>query len=101
MRIAFITAFALLFSQLGAMAHAYSHDATLGPASTQQSAPSSHDACRDCLAFAPLLSVAGVPATLPWNDPEGRSVTARGFGRSRVDHSITLAFRSRAPPYTP
>jgi hypothetical protein len=83
------------------MAHAYSHDSTLGSASTQQAAPSSHDACRDCLAFAPLLSVAGVPATLPWNDPRDHSVAARGRGRSLVDHSITLAFRSRAPPYTP
>lgn len=100
LRIAFITAVALFIAQLGAMAHAYSHDSTLGPASTQQSAPSSHDPCNDCLAFAPLLSAAGTPAALPWNEPHGRSLAARASGRSLVDRCLTLAFRSRAPPYT-
>ncbi|MDP9014043.1 MAG: hypothetical protein M3O41_15575 [Pseudomonadota bacterium] len=100
LRVAFITAIALLIAQLGAMAHAYSHDSMLGSMSTHQSAPSSHDTCNDCLAFAPLLSAAGGPTTLHCIHRPCRSLAARAGNRSLVDRSLTLAFRSRAPPDT-
>jgi hypothetical protein len=100
LRIAVITAVALLIAQLGAMTHAYSHDSTLGSASTYQSGLVSHDFCGDCVAYAPLLSAAGAPAALPSIEPPGRCLAANACGRSLVDLSLTLAFRSRAPPVT-
>jgi hypothetical protein len=102
LRVAVITAVALLIAQLGAMSHAYTHIPGVGPASTQQSqqSPSSHDFCGDCLNFAPLLSAAGAPAALPLVQPPGRSLAAIAGGRSLLDLSLILAFRSRAPPVT-
>jgi hypothetical protein len=92
---------ALLIAQLGAMSHAYSHDAAVGPASVHQTAANSHDPCNDCLAYAPLLSAGGTPSALPFNVPRGRSAAPRSMAASLIDLSLTLAFRSRAPPYTP
>jgi hypothetical protein len=100
LRVAVIAAVALLIAQFGAMAHAYSHDPTMGSASTQQSNPGSHDFCGDCLNFAPLLSAAGTPTALLFIAPQGRSVAAIFGDRSLLDLSLTLAFRSRAPPVT-
>jgi hypothetical protein len=92
---------ALLIAQLGAMSHAYSHDAAVGSLPTHQSGASSHDPCNDCLAFAPLLSAAGAPSALPFIEPQGRGLTACATPCSLIDLSLTLAFRSRAPPHTP
>jgi hypothetical protein len=96
-RIALITAAALLIAQIGAVAHSYAHVGASG-AATHQTAPGSHDACNDCLGFAPLLSAAGAPAALPHVEPQGRHVAARADGSSLVDRSLNLVFRSRAPP---
>jgi hypothetical protein len=96
-RIALIAAAALLIAQIGAVAHSYSHDGALGPA-THQAGLGSHDACNDCLGFAPLLSAAGTPAALPRVEPQGRHIAARADGSSLVDRSLNLVFRSRAPP---
>jgi hypothetical protein len=101
LRVAVITAVALLIAQFGAMAHAYSHDAALKAASTHQSIPGSHDFCSDCLNFAPLLSPAGTSAALPLIEPQGRGFGVPAECRSLVDLSPHLAFRSRAPPATP
>jgi hypothetical protein len=101
LRLAVMTVVGLLIAQLGAMSHAYSHDAALGATSTHQPGASSHDPCNDCLAYAPLLSAGGAPSAVPFNVPQGRSAAARAAAGSLIDLSLTLAFRSRAPPYTP
>ncbi len=88
----------LLMAQLGAMSHAYSHDAAVGSPPTHQSGVSSHEACKDCLAYAPLLAVAGACSVLPFALPPGHGAAARRAGDSVADLSLTLAFRSRAPP---
>jgi hypothetical protein len=97
LRVAAIAAVALLFAQLGAMSHAYSHDAAVGSVS-HQSGANSHDPCNECLAYAPLLSAAGTPTALPWIEPQGRTLATSATARSLVARFITLAFRSRAPP---
>jgi hypothetical protein len=98
-------AMALLIAQLGAMAHAYSHDAQLGAMSAGntlggQPSPGSHDFCSDCLNFAPLLSVCGASMPLPCILPPGQSPAPLTAHRSRVEYCPHLAFRSRAPPVT-
>jgi hypothetical protein len=98
LRVAAMAAVALLIAQLGAMSHAYSHDAALGSASTQQTGASSHQPCDDCLAYAPLLAVAGAPAAFPFIEPQGRGLATSATAESLIDLSLTVAFRSRAPP---
>jgi hypothetical protein len=100
LRLAVMAAVALLIAQLGAMAHAYSHDAAAGSTTTHQAGASSHDPCNDCLAYAPLLAAAGTPAALPSIEPQGRGLATHAAANSLVDLSLTLAFRSRAPPIT-
>jgi hypothetical protein len=100
LRVALVTAVALLFAQIGAMTHAYSHTADITPASAHQSLPGAHDVCGDCLSFAPLLSAAGTPSALPFIEPQGRSPGIPAQSISRVERSPHLAFRSRAPPVT-
>jgi hypothetical protein len=94
-RTAFLAVAALLFAQLGAMTHAYSHD----PASstTPRTALSAHDLCKDCLAYAPLLS-ASTPTALPAFEPQGGSSGVVASATSLLDLAPRLAFRSRAPP---
>lgn len=104
-RIAIITAIALMFAQLGAMAHAYTHVPgmhvpSMRSASVHQSTPDNHDYCSDCLAYSPLLSVAGTPTALPFVAPQGCSLALHVVCSSLVDHHPHLAFRSRAPPIT-
>jgi hypothetical protein len=101
LRVAVITAVALLIAQLGAMAHAYTHTSDITPTSTHQSNSGSHDFCSDCLSFSPLLSAAGAPAALPFIEPQGRISVVQTECSSLVDRRLQLAFRSRAPPVTP
>jgi hypothetical protein len=98
LRVAVMAAVALLIAQLGAMSHAYSHDAAVGSPSTHQTGASNHAPCDDCLAYAPLLAVAGAPAALPFVEPQGRGLATSATAQSLVDLSLTVAFRSRAPP---
>ncbi len=100
LRIAAIAAVALLFAQMGAMAHAYSHDAAAGSTHTQQPQPGTHPFCGDCLNFAPLLSAAGAPAPLPFIEPQSPGLAPQAEPDSLFYHRPTLAFRSRAPPAT-
>jgi hypothetical protein len=101
LRLAVMAAVALLLAQLGAMSHAYSHDAALGSPTTHQAGANSHDPCDDCLAYAPLLAPGGMPGALPFIEPQGRGLATSAAAHSLVDLSLTLAFRSRAPPLTP
>jgi hypothetical protein len=103
-RITLITAAALLLAQIGAMTHAYSHDAASAQSSPHRIAAGvragtgAHEFCNDCLSFAPLLSAGGAAAKLPFVEPQGRSVSAHAVLTSLVDRSSTLAFRPRGPP---
>jgi hypothetical protein len=100
LRVAVVTALALLFAQFGAMTHAYSHDTAVEHSSSHSSTPGTHDFCGDCLNFAPLLSAAGAPSALPCSVPQARTPSLASVCASLVDHRPTLAFRSRAPPAT-
>jgi hypothetical protein len=84
------------------MSHPYSHDShdAAGPSSTHQTVAGSHDLCNECLAYAPLLAAAGASGVLPFVEPQGRGLAMRTTADSLVDLSLTLAFRSRAPPDT-
>jgi hypothetical protein len=112
LRIAVLAALALLLAQLGALSHAYAHDAATGsslagahgarpPATSRPLGAAGHDACNECLAYAPLLCAAGAPAALPAVDPQGRTLATRPTADSLVDLRATLAFRARAPPAAP
>ena len=100
-RIAVLAALALLFAQLGALSHAYSHDAAVAStASTHRTGAAGHDPCNECLAYAPLLCAAGAPAALPVPLPQSRGLATRTTAASLLNLDLTLAFRSRAPPLT-
>jgi hypothetical protein len=96
-----MAALALIFAQLGAMTHAYSHVPEKPPVSSQQTNLGIHDFCKDCLNFAPLLSAAGAPAALPFALPQACSPAPQAQITCLVDLKFLLAFRSRAPPVTP
>jgi hypothetical protein len=100
-RVALIAALALMFAQLGAMTHAYSHTPEKPPLSSQQPNLGIHDFCKDCLNFAPLLSAAGAPATLPFAIPLPCRDAPQAQITCLIDLKFLLAFRSRAPPRTP
>jgi hypothetical protein len=100
LRVAVMAVVALLIAQLGAMSHAYSHDAAIG-SPTHQTGANSHEPCDDCLAYAPLLAGGGAPAALPFIEPQGRGLATSATAQSLVDLSLTVAFRSRAPPNIP
>jgi hypothetical protein len=99
--IALIAALALVFAQLGAMAHAYTHAPENTSVSSQQAKLGIHDLCKDCLNFAPLLSAAGAPTTLPFALPQTCSLAPQTQISCLVELKFRLAFRSRAPPFTP
>lgn len=103
LRFAVLAAIALLFAQVGAIAHAYAHDASSLVAShhsgaNSHSAANSHDLCNDCLAYAPLLAAAGAPVSVPLIEVERSVANVNGTSASLVGLTLTLAFRSRAPP---
>jgi hypothetical protein len=100
-RVALIAALALIFAQLGAMAHAYSHAPETTSTSSPQSKLGIHDLCKDCLNFAPLLSAAGAPTALPFALPQPCSMAPQAQIACLVEHKSRLAFRSRAPPVKP
>lgn len=100
-RVALIAALALMFAQLGAMAHAYSHVPEKPPVASQQTNQGIHDVCKDCLNFAPLLSAAGAPAALPFALPQACGTAPQAQITCLVDLKFLLAFRSRAPPVSP
>ena len=98
LRIAVLAALALLFAQLGAMSHAYSHNAVESPTSTHRDGATNHELCNDCLAYAPLLCAAGAPTALPCIQPQSGGLVPRSTPDSLLNLDLTLAFRSRAPP---
>jgi hypothetical protein len=97
-RIALVAAFALLLAQFGAMAHAYTHVPVAQKSGLQQPVPASHDYCADCLNFAPLLAAAGAPAPMPFTAPPTHTRLEAAKAADLFELTLTLAFRSRAPP---
>jgi hypothetical protein len=100
-RIVLIAALALFFAQIGAMSHAYSHAPELGADSSQQAKLGIHDFCKDCLNFAPLLSAAGAPTSLPFAIPQPCRMAPQAQISCLVELKFRLGFRSRAPPVSP
>ncbi len=96
LRITALAAIALLLAQLGAMSHAYSHDMT----AAHQSGASSHEPCHDCLGYAPVLSGAGAVGAMPCLKAQTHGRVAQAASQPGADLSLSLAFRSRAPPQT-
>jgi hypothetical protein len=95
-RITALAVLAFFLAQMGAIAHAYTHQPSTQTSTTQQS----HELCGDCLNFAPLLTTAGTPATLPFSLQHSQSGQPSAAPASFLDHRTYLAFRSRAPPIT-
>ena len=98
LRIALIAALALLFAQLGAMTHAYSHVPKLSQASYAPQQPASHEVCAECLNFAPLLSSAGAPCVHQFHEPPSSDLAPAFACDTLLELKPRLAFRSRAPP---
>lgn len=96
-RAALLAAMLFLFAQWGAMAHAYSHDATVDSAATGGTGAAAH-VCDDCLSYSPLLLATGGATALPSLEPQGRGIATRATARSLIERGVALAFRSRAPP---
>jgi hypothetical protein len=83
---------ALLWAQLGALAHAYSH-------LHADSATSGHSGlCNDCLAFAPLLASVDGPVQAAAPLALATAVAADIVIKSLIERQFRFAFRSRAPP---
>jgi hypothetical protein len=95
-RITALAVLAFFIAQMGAIAHAYTHQPSTQTSTTQRS----HELCGECLNFAPLLSAAGTPAILPFSLQRNHSAPPPAVSSSSVDHRTYLAFRSRAPPVT-
>ncbi len=103
LRFAVFAAIALLFAQLGAISHAYTHDAANSVGAHHSGANSSHagnghEFCNDCLAYAPLLVAGGSPVSLPPIEVQRCALSVDHTRSSLVDLTLTLGFRSRAPP---
>jgi hypothetical protein len=96
-KFAVIAAIVLVFAQLGAMNHAYSHVPQIA-ATVQGSNPAAHSICDDCLSFAPVLSAAGSHTVLSFIAPPARAIALRAVAASLLNNRLNLAFRSRAPP---
>lgn len=99
LRIALVTAIALLIAQFGAQAHAYTH-LRLGADTTDQ-LDSHGRLCTDCLAFAPLLAKGGSHSLPALFAPQGVEIAPASTVVSLADRAVTPAFRSRAPPANP
>jgi hypothetical protein len=96
LRIALISAMALLIAQFAAQGHTYSH-VRPGSDSTQQ-LDSHGRLCSECLSFAPLLATAGGLAHVSFIRPDGIAPAPDVSVLSLISRSPTAAFRSRAPP---
>jgi hypothetical protein len=98
LRIAVIAALALFIAQLGAMAHAYSHQPGAGPVAIHAPNATLHEACDECLNFAPLLAATGVPTLPPMHLTHAVASVVDPVTPLLLGHRTFLAFRSRAPP---
>jgi len=96
-----LAALLLLFAQLGAVSHAHAHDTAVGHPAAHEQGFDTHEACNDCLAYAPLLATAGAPAGLPPVEKQGRGTASCVTVTSLVEPTPIVAFSPRGPPLTP
>jgi len=94
LRIAVIVGLALFVAQLGALAHAYTHQ----PGAANQQTLKSHEFCDDCLNFAPALAPGGTPTAAPFTLQYSQGAPPPPPPVSFLNLRTYLAFRSRAPP---
>jgi hypothetical protein len=99
-RIAALAVLALFVAQLGAIAHAYTHEPAATKVSSYRQISNTHEYCGECLSFAPLLTSAGTPAAPLFSLQFTQSPLPAAPPASFLDHRTYLAFRSRAPPVT-
>jgi hypothetical protein len=91
-----LLALALVFAQIGAVMHGYSH---LGASGETPHAPlTSGHSCPDCLSFAPLLAAAGATSHSLTVAPAQSRATYRIPVAPLRGQSPQSSFRSRAPP---
>ena len=96
-RVTLVTAWALIFAQYGALAHAYSH---LHPSSVSTYLLDAHGKqCAECLTFAPMLSTAGAPASQPFIAPQSVELAPASVAESLIARRFTASYSSRAPPF--
>jgi hypothetical protein len=86
---------ALMFAQWGAQHHAYSHDRDLAPSPAQHAHAKP---CPQCPSFAPVLTVAGGAVLFSAAHWAPTHLDESSLPLGLLEVSITLAFRSRAPP---
>jgi hypothetical protein len=89
-----ILSLALLFAQLGAVAHAYSH-------SNPDQIGQSHQTqlCGQCQSGTPLLAAAGCPAQLFTLHAPDTCAVSSASSVSLIEAGPRHSFQSRAPPY--
>ena len=97
-RFAVFAVLGLLFAQFGAVSHAYAHDVAVRSTVAGPAVTATHNACDDCLAFAPLLCAGPAAAVGLYLAPAGLEAAITADSGSLLDLSRHLAFRSRAPP---
>ena len=88
-------ALVLLCAQLGALAHAYSHLATLADGQQHhfRTLP-----CLECSSCAPLLTLAGGMAPPPALAPADPAIESTSAAIANQPAAIWRGYRSRAPP---
>lgn len=91
-----LLALALIFAQLGAVAHDYSH-LRLGSDSQGMAAKTSHS-CPDCQSFSPVLGGAGAASNTLTVSHLPADTSYHLLLAPLVAHTPQHAFRSRAPP---
>ena len=89
-------AFALVFAQLGAISHAYSH--LRSGADPQGVAAKTSHTCPDCQSFSPVLAGAGAASSALTLLHLQAETAHQNLLAPLVAHSPQHAFRSRAPP---
>jgi hypothetical protein len=87
----------LLFAQLGAVAHAYTHlrsGADGAAANHVRTLP-----CLECASCAPLLTLGGAAAALPVLEVADAILAGAPPAVARQQAAACRAYRSRAPPF--
>ena len=92
-----LQALILVIAQLGAQAHAYSH-LTIARDANGEPQRIHALACSECVAFAPLLAVAGGSAVPLLHLPARASTLIAFDAQLQARASTHSAHRSRAPP---
>jgi len=88
-------ALALLFAQIGALAHGYSH---LRYKTDLTGTGTAGQICTECLSFTPLLCAVGGSSPVVVFHPQCANEAPQAAVIPWADRRPAFAFRSRAPP---